>query len=94
MSLTIHPRLIKTELRRNIGTETLEAIQAMKDRGSFGYKTAGAGAGAATGLVNLLHWTRSWESVGFEIARRTMRRSSWNISLVVQRILGQCQVRR
>ncbi|KAJ5088899.1 hypothetical protein N7456_012515 [Penicillium angulare] len=43
-SLAVHPGVIETELGRNFPSETLEAIQALKKQGVFGYKTVGAGA--------------------------------------------------
>jgi NAD(P)-dependent dehydrogenase (short-subunit alcohol dehydrogenase family) len=49
LSLALHPGVIKTELGRNLGSETMEALQAMRDSGVYTYRTAGAGA--ATSLV-------------------------------------------
>ena len=44
LSFAAHPGVIQTELGRNMGAETLEAIRDLKEKGGFEYKTAGAGA--------------------------------------------------
>jgi NAD(P)-dependent dehydrogenase (short-subunit alcohol dehydrogenase family) len=52
LSLSVHPGVIPTELGRNMKQETLDALQILRDRGVYSYKTAGAGA--ATSVVAAL----------------------------------------
>ncbi|KIX00451.1 uncharacterized protein Z518_10591 [Rhinocladiella mackenziei CBS 650.93] len=52
LSLAVHPGIIATELGRHNLPETKEAIQDMRKKGLFYYKTMGAGA--ATSLVAAL----------------------------------------
>jgi len=52
LSLAVHPGVIETELGRNMGQETLEAVQILRKKGFYSYKTAGAGA--ATSIVAAL----------------------------------------
>ena len=53
LSLAVHPGVINTtELARNMGQDVLDAIQVMKEKGFYSFKTAGAGA--ATTVVAAL----------------------------------------
>lgn len=52
LSVAVHPGVIKTELGRNASSETLEAVEAMRQSGVFSFKTLGGGA--STSLVAAL----------------------------------------
>jgi NAD(P)-dependent dehydrogenase (short-subunit alcohol dehydrogenase family) len=47
LTLAVHPGVINTELGRNMGQETLDAIQILRDQGLASYRTQGAGASTA-----------------------------------------------
>ncbi|TVY27548.1 putative oxidoreductase [Lachnellula hyalina] len=52
LSLAVHPGVIQTELTRNMGTETLNALDDLMKTGLYQFRTTGAGA--ATSLVAAL----------------------------------------
>ena len=70
LTLAAHPGIIETDLGRNFPSETLGAIETMRESGFFSYKTLGAGAstslvaaldpGLAIGVGETKNGTENW----------------------------------